>query len=158
MIIKWVGCGLLLGVAFAYSLTVWRRMHSLAVQQEGWIELLTYVRGQISCFGTPLQDILATVDKAILEKTGLYACDGEEFSSLCHRGAHSLGGEWETILSSLGNEIGTIWRAEQVERLDDYIQTMQKKKTAFSSVWRDRVRLHATLSVCLALAIILLVW
>ena len=43
MIIKWVGCGLLLGVAFAYSLTVWRRMHSLAVQQEGWIELLTYV-------------------------------------------------------------------------------------------------------------------
>jgi len=77
---------------------------------------------------------------------------------LCHLGSEQLGGEGGALLRALGDEIGTIWRTEQVERLDYYIEALREQQTGLSSVLRDRVRLHATLSVCGALAVILLIW
>ena len=84
--------------------------------------------------------------------------DATDVPTLCHRGAEELSEESGNLLHALGDEIGTIWRAEQVERLDYYIAALEEQATSFSSRLRDRVRLHATLSVGGALAIILLMW
>ena len=158
MIFKWLGSALLLGIASAYSVAVWRQMQGRLRLGRGWISLLTYVRGQICCFGTPLQDILLSADEKLLASIGVIRQDATDVPTLCHRGAEELSGESGNLLHALGDEIGTIWRAEQVERLDYYIAALEEQATSFSSRLRDRVRLHATLSVGGALAIILLMW
>lgn len=158
MILKWMGGCLLLGLALTYSLAVWRRLHDTSLRQQGWITLLEYVRSKICCFGTPLQDILTSADDKLLDGIGITKQQNEDFATLCHRASEQLGGEGGTLLRALGDEIGTIWRTEQVERLDYFIEALREKQTGLSSVLQDRVRLHTTLSVCLALGIILLIW
>ena len=158
LIFKWLGSALLLGIASAYSVAVWRQMQGRLRLGRGWISLLTCVRGQICCFGTPLQDILLSADEKLLAGIGVTRQDATDVPTLCHRGAEELSGESGNLLHALGDEIGTIWRAEQVERLDYYIAALGEQMTSFSSRLRDRVRLHATLSVSGALAIILLMW
>jgi hypothetical protein len=158
LIFKWLGSTLLLGIASFYSVSVWRQMQGRMRLGRGWISLLTYVRGQISCFGTPLQDILVSADEKLLAGVGVTRLETTDFSSLCHRGAEELQGASGDLLLALGDEIGTIWRAEQVERLDYYIAALEEQVASFSSRLQDRVRLHATLSLSGALAIILLMW
>lgn len=158
MILKWMGVCLLLCLAAAYSMAVWRRWREVSLYQQGWIALLEYVRSKICCFGTPLQDILTSADEALLAGAGIPKQGSEDFAALCHRGSVQLGNEGGALLRALGDEIGTIWRTEQVERLDYYIEALREQQTGLSSVLRDRVRLHATLSVCSVLAIILLIW
>ena len=158
LIFKWLGSALLLGIASAYSVAVWRQMQGRLRLGRGWISLLTYVRGQICCFGTPLQDILLSADEKLLAGIGVTRQDATDVPTLCHRGAEKLSEESGNLLCALGDEIGTIWRAEQVERLDYYIAALEEQATSFSSRLRDRVRLHATLSVGGALAILLLMW
>jgi hypothetical protein len=158
LIFKWLGSALLLGLSCAYSVAVWQQMQGRGRLGRGWISLLTYVRGQISCFGTPLQDILVSADEKLLAGVGLTRLETTDFSSLCHRGAEELQGASGDLLLALGDEIGTIWRAEQVERLDYYIAALEEQVVSFSSRLQDRVRLHATLSLSGALAIILLMW
>ena len=158
LIFKWLGSALLLGLSCAYSVAVWRQMQGRLRLGRGWISLLTYVRGQICCFGTPLQDILLSADEKLLAGIGVTRQDATDVPTLCHRGAEELSGESGNLLHALGDEIGTIWRAEQVERLDYYIAALEEQATSFSFRLRDRVRLHATLSVGGVLAIILLMW
>ncbi len=158
MMLKWMGGCLLLGAALTYSLSVWRQLHNASLRQQGWITLLEYVRSKICCFGTPLQDILASADEKLLGGVGVAKQQNEDFATLCQRASEQLGGEGGALLRALGDEIGTIWRTEQVERLDYYIEALRKTQTSLSSAFWDRVRLHATLSVCGALAIILLIW
>ena len=133
MIFKWLGSALLLGLSCAYSVAVWRQMQGRLCLGRGWISLLTYVRGQICCFGTPLQDILLSADEKLLAGIGVTRQDATDVPTLCHRGAEELSGESGNLLCALGDEIGTIWRAEQVERLDYYIAALEEQATSFSS-------------------------
>ena len=158
MPLKYIGGGLLLCLAVVYCMakaTVWQ---TVKLRLSAYVALLSYTKTSIACFGTPLADILSKAPPELIGQLG-GAGDGacSDFATLCRRGA-DLPGESGRLLTSLADEIGTIWRKEQLERLSYYIGALEKEKAAFCSSLPSRLRLHGTLSVCGALAVILLIW
>lgn len=155
MSLKYIGGGLLLCLAVVYCMSEAAAWQTVKRRLAAYVALLSYTKTSIACFGTSLVDIL---DKAPSELIGQLGGElGGDFSALCRRGA-DLPGESGRLLASLADEIGTIWRQEQLERLSYYIGALEKEKAAFCSSLPSRLRLHSTLSVCGALAVILLIW
>ena len=155
MPLKYIGGGLLLCLAVVYCMakaTVWQ---TVKLRLSAYVALLSYTKTSIACFGTPLADILSKAPPELIGQLGGEPCG--DFSALCRRGA-DLPGESGRLLTSLADEIGTIWRKEQLERLSYYIGALEKEKAAFCSSLPSRLRLHGTLSVCGALMVILLIW
>lgn len=154
MPLKWLGGGLLVFLAVAYCVAEAATWQTVKRRLEGYVALLTYTKTQISCFGTPLAEIL---DKAPPEITSSLGERCTDFAALCRRGG-DLPDESGRLLLALSDEIGTIWRQEQLERLGYYIGALEKQRTALCSSLPSRLRLHGTLSVCGALMVILLIW
>lgn len=158
MAFKWLGCCLLLGFSGAYCFCVWRKMYLDGKRLRGWIALLVHVRGQISCFGTPLHNILVSSESGMLEAAGIERTDRYDFACLCREAGAQLPGKSGELIRALGDEIGTIWRQEQLERLDYYIEALSREEASYASGLSDKMRLRTVLTMCAALGVILLVW
>lgn len=158
MLLKGLGGALLIGLSVAYCASCAARWQTARRKLCAFVTLLSFTRGHISCFGTPLSDILEKAPPGLLEDiVGAPAHCPIDFSSLCLC-TEDLPDEARRLLGALSDEIGTIWRQEQLERLGYYIDALEKEKTAFCSALPSRLRLHGTLSLCGALALILLIW
>lgn len=155
MPLKWLGGGLLLCLAVAYCVAEAARWQTVKSKLDAYVALLVYTKTQISCFGTPLADILSKAPPEPLRSLGGEPCG--DFAALCRKGGE-LPCESGRLLGALADEIGTIWRQEQLERLGYYIGALEKERAALCSSLPARLRLHGTLSVCGALAVILLIW
>ncbi len=159
MQLKWLGCILFLGFAVAYCVYDARRLQETARRLSAWVDLLTHVRGQISCFGTPLGQILDGTDADTLALIVPSADMKQQgLGAICRASAPTLPSESGRLLEALSDEIGTIWRQEQLERLNYYIAALEKEQAAFCTSLPARIRLKSTLSLCGALAMILLIW
>lgn len=155
MLLKWLGGGMLLCLAVVYCMAEAARWQAVKNKLDAYVALLIHTKTQIACFGTPLADILDKAPSDLLQQLGDTACG--DFAALCRRGGE-LPGESGRLLGALADEIGTIWRQEQLERLNYYIGALDKEKAALGSSLPARLRLHGTLSVCGALMVILLIW
>lgn len=158
MQLKWIGCMMLLSVAVGYCVFGVRRMQLTQRQLVCWVALLTYIRGQISCYSMPLAEILARAPREMIEPIKPTGQTDVDFVTLCRAGASTLPKECGRLLRELSDEIGTIWRQEQLERLNVYVVALEKEKDTFSAALPGRVRLRSTLSLCSALALIILMW
>lgn len=147
-----------MGISVVYCALCAARFETAKRRLCALIALLTYARGQISCFGAPLSEILEKIPpETISDIVGSHKEKPADFAALC-RYTQGLPAEAQRLLQSLAEEIGTIWRQEQLERLNYYIGALEKEKTVFCSSLPSRLRLHGTLSLCGALALILLIW
>lgn len=159
MQLKWLGCMLLVGFVVVYCVCDARRLRETERRLSAWLYVLTYARGQISCFGTPLGRILAGIDAQTLALIAPAAePQGKDLAFICRVAVDTLPDESGQLLRALSEEIGTIWRREQLKRLDYYIAMLEKQKEAFCTALPSRLRLKSTLSLCGALALVLLVW
>lgn len=151
-----MGGALLLSLAAAVVFIRARRMGRQRQMLSAWVELLSYAHDRIACFGTPLPDILRAAPPCLKELTRGRDCD--DFSRLCRIGAEQLEGEGARLLSRLADEVGGIWRQEQLTRLEAYASALRKEKTALDAALPQRLRLEGTLTLCGTLALILLIW
>jgi hypothetical protein len=160
MAFKWIGGGLLLLSAFVYCYRFERGTAQTKRVLSAWIALLTDIKRQISCCGTPLSDILQHADPdvvAVLEMqagpltaTGLGEC--------CRAHAARLPAPCGELLARLSQEWGRSWRQEEIERLNYYITELTQQKEAYCVSAGGAARLRRTLIFCGALGIILLFW
>jgi hypothetical protein len=58
----------------------------------------------------------------------------------------------------LAEELGTVWRQEQIQRLDYYIEMLEKQRTAFCETMGGEVRIRRALCLLGTVGGILLVW
>ena len=159
MLIKWLGGGLLVALAGCYCIGNARRWQAMARLLDAWILLLRFARGQISCFGLPLSSIMARAPFKVKAVLGRYMTDGRgDVISLCRSTAELLPDVSAELLDDLADEIGTIWRQEQLERLDYYIVALENERIALAAALPARIKLHGTMSLCGAMALILLLW
>lgn len=159
MQLKWIGSILLLGMALGYVVYMTARMQRQTRRLGAWCALLEYMRGQIACYATPLPEILARAPTEA--RNALILPDGQvsqDFAALCRVSADAFDGETAKLLRSLADEIGTIWRQEQLERLNVYIAALEKEKNAYVASLLPKLRWQSTLVVCGTLALILLMW
>ncbi len=138
---------------------------------DAYITLLYHVKGQIDCYALPIRDIFLRTDPALLS-----ACLGEEnglsperleallgapessFLRLVRDSRLYLDPEAERILSSFASELGYTNRADQVTRCDYCITSLDELRRRLSETLPARVRLVATLSVCVAVGAAILLW
>lgn len=156
--LKCLGGGILLTVCFWHCRKKAEHAHRMGIRLDAWITLLTYVRGQISCFGRPLQDILLSVSPRLLQSLDIDPGSLQPLRDYCRADAGLLPGCGGECLLSLADELGTVWREEQVERLDYYLGEMQQARQAYNNKLTEQLRLRYIMSICGTLGVMLLIW
>ena len=157
MLWKLMGSLLILctGALAAWNLNLYEKRRIRAL--EGWLDLIFYIRTRIDCFLTPIGEIFATADKALL-----LSCmgNGREQSpaELLRHSRLYLGQDAARLLESFVGEIGCCYREEQVKRCDYYISALQSLRQKRAEALPARLRTKTALCICSALATVILLW
>lgn len=124
---------------------------------DGWIDLIFYIRTQIDCYLMPLDEILATADKTLLQ----FAEDRSyqhTLASLFGATSPYLNTEGQRILRGMIREMGGSYREEQVKRCDFYLVSLRALREKLAAELPARLKLCTTLSLCTAVGTAILLW
>lgn len=159
MWLKWAGGLMLLSAAMLDWLLHIRRLQRTERCVRAWVELLQTVYTGIACLSTPLPDILRAVPQRLWRDLGEEAAPHDpDLGELCRVCAEHLPREIGVRLLALADEVGRVWREEQLERLGADIRALQEEAERLRSKQSPSIRLRGTLSVCGALAVMILIW
>lgn len=129
-----------------------RRIGELA----GWISLLRFCKRQVDCFSLPMGEILARCDREILSACGFVGdLAPKSFEDLLAASAMQ-DGETESIVRGFCEEFGKGYREEQTRGCDYYLGLLEARREQLLGRLPAQKKMNATLSVCAALAIVLL--
>ena len=145
---------ILSGVGGAYCMNQAATV-SLA-QIEGWIAFLRYVRVQIECFALPLNDILRKCDPTLLASCGYEGKSPPETAEALLEGISIRDGAAESILRGFFDEFGKGYREEQVRSCEYHGALLLERRETLSARLPERKKLHSTLCVAGALAVVVL--
>ncbi len=155
--LKFLGALLILSVGvFAAFVSVQYEKRRLTVV-DGWIDLILYIRGQIDCYLLPIEDILSSGDRALLEAC-MSPSNAADLPAILTSCEIYLDGDAKRTLESFVREIGAGYREEQIKRCDYFISSLRAQREKIAAALPLRVRLCATLCICLALATAILLW
>ena len=105
----------------------------------------------------PLDDILSGGDRALFE-----ACmsprNAADLPAILEASQIYLDGDAKRTLESFVREIGAGYREEQLKRCDYFIASLRAQRERIAAELPLRMRLCATLCVCIALATAILLW
>ncbi|MBO5938188.1 MAG: hypothetical protein J6Q82_01640 [Clostridia bacterium] len=125
-------------------------------QISAWISLLRYVKVQIECFALPMGEILARCDREMLLECGFVG----ELAPRSFEGLLAASvlydGESESVIRSFCEEFGRGYREEQTRGCDYYLSMLEGRREFLVGKLPAQKKMNATLSICAALAIVLL--
>ncbi len=154
--LKWLGCGLLLSCGILLGLLLNRRAGGVLSRLEAYLELLRLAKLQVSCFSLPVGDILRRADPGLLYRCGWTAeeppGDFSELTARCPVGDPRC----DRLLLSFAEGFGRGYREEQLRECDGYIDPLEDRRAQLREGLGGRKRIHATLCVSGALALIIL--
>ena len=155
--LKILGALLILSVGvFAAFISVQYEKKRLTVV-DGWIDLILYIRGQIDCYLLPIGDILSGGDRALFEAC-MSPSNAANLPAILEASGIYLDGEARHTLESFVREIGAGYREEQLKRCDFFIASLRNQRERIAAALPMRIRLCATLCICLSLATAILLW
>ena len=143
------------GVFSAYVSVQYEKKRLTVV--DGWIDLILYIRGQIDCYLLPIGDILLGGDRALFEAC-MSPSNAADLPAILGASEIYLDGDAKHTLESFVREIGTGYREEQLKRCDFFIASLRTQRERIAAALPMRVRLCATLCICLSLATAILLW
>ena len=148
--VKILGALLILGVGAISAVSAVKYEKTKLTVTDGWIDLIFYIRGQIDCYLTPLADILASGESALL-RACLSNGDETDLSAILRSSSVYLDGESKRLLEGFVREIGSCYREEQVRRCDYYIAALRAQREKIAIDTPVRIRLAITLCLCIAI-------
>ena len=155
--LKFLGALLILSVGiFAAFVSVQYEKKRLSVV-DGWIDLILYIRGQIDCYLMPIGDILSNGDRALLEAC-MSPSNAADLPAILASCDIYLDGDAKHTLESFVRDIGTGYREEQLKRCDYFITSLRAQRERIAAALPLRMRLCATLCICIALITTILLW
>lgn len=155
--LKLLGALLILSVGvFAAFVSVQYEKKRLSVV-DGWIDLILYIRGQIDCYLMPIDSILSEGDRALFEAC-MSPSNAADLPAILHASEIYLDGDAKRTLDSFVREIGAGYREEQLKRCDFFIASLRVQREKIAAALPLRIRLCATLCICIALATAILLW
>lgn len=157
ILIKTIGVGLILTAGSFASYTAVRYEKKKLSVLDAWIDLIFHIRGQIDCYLTPLDEILACADRDVL-----LACmcrtPHPNLKTLLDSSSPYLGGECKRLLTAFVREIGGSYREEQLRRCDYYINILRAIRDKMATELPARVKLSVTVGICAALGAAIILW
>ena len=156
-VFKLLGCLLVLsagGLAAFSSVQYEKRRLSVL---DGWIGLVFYIRSQIDCYLTPLNEILNGADRELLR-----ACMGDghcrDLQGILQNSQLYLGSEAQRLLSAFVRELGSSYREEQVKRCDYYITSLRTLRDKQMEELPAKIRVSVAICLCIAFGVAILLW
>lgn len=120
---------------------------------DSWISLMRYIKGQVECFGMPVENIFSKCDKGILFDLGYEKPSApKDFSELIAE-CDMPDEEAATIIYDYTKEFGKFYREEQLKRCDYYISALEEKRKLENEKLPQRKRLNTTLWIAGSLAV-----
>ena len=156
MVLRLLGAAILslCGVLLAAHLN--RRAECRLRQVEGWISLLRFVKAQVECFSLPMSEILLRCDRGLLQTCGYSADIAPKSFSAMIEASGFVDGECARVVRAFAEEFGKGYREEEMRGCDYYLAQLEVHKEALAKKLPAQKKMNATLSVCAALALVLL--
>ena len=154
---KLLGVLLLIGVG-AYTAHSISRFEKKRIEVlNGWLDLIYYIRTQIDCYLTPIEQIFSELPPSLLQDwAGIGKVKNP--SSLFKHTRPYLDGESIRLLEGFIREIGSGYREEQIKRCDYYLAALQGGRDQQLSRLPARLRARSTLCICSAFGLAILLW
>ena len=154
---KLLGVLLLLGAGTLTALSLSHYERKRVSVLNGWLDLIFYIRTQIDCYLTPVEQIFAQAPPALLQ-----ACMGNGYTKnpselLRHSRLYLDRGSVE-LLDSFAREIGCCYREEQVKRCDYYLSALRAQRDKQTAELPARLRARSAMCVCGAFGLAILLW
>ena len=157
LVLKLLGSFFILLAGFLAAVTLAKFERQKCSVPEAWVDLLLYIQGQIDCYLTPIDMILAATDPSILKEC-MCRTESPSLEELLQASAPYLNRDCMRLLSAFVREIGGSYREEQLRRCEYYIQALRKCCDKLSAELPARIKLNVTLSICAAIATTILLW
>ena len=157
MIRKLLGVLLLIGVGAysAHSISHFEKKRIKVLN--GWLDLIYYIRTQIDCYLTPIEQIFLELSPSLLQDWAGVGKAKNPSSLLKHTQAY-LDCESIRLLEGFIREIGAGYREEQIKRCDYYLTALQGIRDQQLSQLPARLRARSTLCICGAFGLAILLW
>jgi len=153
---KLTGAVLLACSGIAAACVLNRKASEALRQAEGMMALLRTVRGQIECFARPISEILSACERKELEACGYFGEDAPkdllELLTQCWR----YDEETVETVSRFAEEFGRGYREDEVRACDYTLSLLDKRREKLAAELPAKKKRNTVLSVCAALAIVLL--
>ncbi|MBQ7336432.1 MAG: stage III sporulation protein AB [Clostridia bacterium] len=124
---------------------------------DAWIDLIFYIRGQIDCYLTPLNEILANGDPALIQAC-MPRANTIELPVIFEASSTYLDGDVKRLLENFMREIGSSYREEQVRRCDFYLDSLRTQREKVAAELPSRIRLYVALCICTSMGASILLW
>ena len=158
-VIKLFGAAILLALGGLFALRGGTVYLEGLRQAEGFLALLRHIRERIACYRTPTPELFCNFQNAALRRAGILSAVGTgDFLGALAASADRLylDGEEYRALSAFAAELGSGFAEEEIARCDLAIRRMEEAVTARRAALPRAVRLHRTLSLSAAAALVLL--
>ena len=157
MTLKLIGAVLVAASALIATLSHGRFQRKRLQTLDGFIALITYIKGRIDCYALPLADILSSLSLEIF-----YACNCPEgaltLDEIVSKSRIYLDEESERLLDSFSVEFGSTFREEQLRRCDYYIEALSEQRRRVADEVRKKSRVGGALLICSSLGLLILLW
>ena len=156
-LVRLLGGGMILcsGAIAAYA-SVRRERGRLSVL-EAWISLLSYIRGQIDLYMTPLSEILEGTDPALLATLGTLS-PSPTLEDCFAASADRLDAESRRILIGYLADLGSAYRETELKRCDACLAALSSQRKKMADELPARLRLAVGLRLCFSLGATIVLW
>lgn len=133
-----------------------RRAERRVRQIGGWISLLRFVKGQVECFSLPMGEILARCNPEILAECSFAGDVAPTSFEALLTAAVPDDRDTEEILRRFCAEFGRGYREEEMRGCDYFLSQLEARRSELSGKLPAQKKMHTTLCLCSALAVVLL--
>ena len=153
---RYLGGGIILTVAMGHAFWGTRLEQKRLQILDAWINLISHIRLQIDCYLTPLDRILATADRTLLASIGNESARTPD--ELLKASLPYLNSDVARQLSTFLAALGTTYREEELKCCDYHLARLRDRREAMASALPARVKAKVTLTLCIAVGSVILLW
>ena len=152
---KLFGCALIM-ISGGVCATLFNRAESERLKRlDAFIELLRFIKREIDYFCVPVNEIFRRADPCILTDCGAVGTVSD-FDSFIASLSPEPDSEIKNILTSFSRELGVSYREEQLKNCDLHINTLEALRERAYSESKKNKKLHTTLCLSAAAAVVIL--
>ena len=154
--LRYLGIAAILVTALGGALSGARLEKKKLQNLDDWIALIAHIRLQIDCYLMPLDRILATADCTLLAALGNE--HAQTTDALLESSLPYLDIAVAQELSSFFAMLGTTYREEELKRCDYHLSRLRAHREAMAASLSARIKAKITLTLCLAVGAVILLW
>lgn len=159
-VLKYVGAAAVLGCAYLAARRYRKFLLRRVEECESFLKLIEHIKGEISCFLSPVGEVLSNYCDEALSEVGLLTGTAQGMSLYdAYKGCEgklSVGDEAREILERLFSELGKKYKNETVAALGRAEETLSAYTARVKDRMRDDMKLAAALIFGGAMGLLLL--